>query len=185
MSAQLGQPAFFAQRHFQGRTLSPAAITCHCSLRTTVRADSIPNSAGPSFLGKASQELLEGFEIVKDAQQHTLRKFKPGASCREISLAHNEFMKQKGVPPESRVYSHSQGYDLIERPLIRSDETMNLEKGHEHVSSSLLCDELRCMRTSATTTWSKKTASANVFTRRQSRSSNFSGIAVVCNPPAF
>jgi Xaa-Pro aminopeptidase len=38
-------------------------------------------------------------------------------------------MKQKGVPPESRVYSHSQGYDLIERPLIRADETMNLEKG--------------------------------------------------------
>jgi Xaa-Pro aminopeptidase len=33
------------------------------------------------------------------------------------------------VPPESRVYSHSQGYDLIERPLIRSDETMSLEKG--------------------------------------------------------
>jgi Xaa-Pro aminopeptidase len=33
------------------------------------------------------------------------------------------------LPPESRVYSHSQGYDLIERPLIRADETMNLEKG--------------------------------------------------------
>ena len=80
-------------------------------------------------LGKASPELIDGFEIVKEAQAHTLRKFKPGASCREISLAHDEFMKQKGVPPESRVYSHSQGYDLIERPLIRSDETMSLEKG--------------------------------------------------------
>jgi Xaa-Pro aminopeptidase len=88
-----------------------------------------PEISRTIVLGKASQELLDGFEIVKEAQHHTLQKFKPGASCKEIFLAHNEFMKQKGVPPESRVYSHSQGYDLIERPLIRADETMSLEKG--------------------------------------------------------
>jgi Xaa-Pro aminopeptidase len=128
MSAKLGQPAFFAQRHFQGRTIRPGD---HMSLL-------IENNGPGGFytelsrtivLGKASQELIGGFEIVKEAQAHTLRKFKPGASCSEIYLAHNEFMKQKGVPPESRVYSHSQGYDLIERPLIRSDETMSLEQG--------------------------------------------------------
>lgn len=128
MSAKLGQPAFFAQRHFQGRTIRPGD---HMSLL-------IENNGAGGFyaelsrtvvLGKASQELIDGLEIVKEAQAHTLRKFKPGASCREIFLAHNEFIEQKGVPPESRVYSHSQGYDLIERPLIRSDETMNLEKG--------------------------------------------------------
>jgi Xaa-Pro aminopeptidase len=128
MSAKLGQPAFFAQRHFQGRTLRPGD---HMSLL-------IENNGAGGFyteisrtivLGKASQELIDGFEIVKQAQAHTLAKFKPGASCQEISLAHDQFMKQKGVPPESRVYSHSQGYDLIERPLIRADETMNLEGG--------------------------------------------------------
>ncbi len=128
MSARVGHPAFFAQRHFQGRTLGSGD---HMSLL-------IENNGAGGFytelsrtfvLGKASQELIDGFEIVKEAQSYTLEQFKPGASCREISLAHNEFMKQKGVPPESRVYSHSQGYDLIERPLIRSDETMNLEKG--------------------------------------------------------
>jgi Xaa-Pro aminopeptidase len=128
MSARLGQPAFFAQRHFQGRTLSR---NDHMSLL-------IENNGAGGFyaelsrtivLGKASQELIEGFEIVKEAQQHTLRKLKPGALCREIFLAHNEFMKQKGVPAESRIYAHSQGYDLIERPLIRSDETMSIEKG--------------------------------------------------------
>jgi Xaa-Pro aminopeptidase len=128
MSARLGQPAFFAQKHFQGRTIQAGD---HISLL-------IENNGAGGFytelsrtivLGKASQELIEGFEIVKEAQAHTLRRLKPGASCREIFLAHNEFMKQKGAPPESRVYSHSQGYDLIERPLIRSDESMNLEKG--------------------------------------------------------
>ena len=128
MSAKLGQPAFFAQRHFQGRTLRPGD---HMSLliENNGAGGFYPELSRTIVLGKASQELLDGFEIVKEAQAHTLRKFKPGASCREIFLAHNEFMKQKAVPPESRVYSHSQGYDLIERPLIRDDETMNLEKG--------------------------------------------------------
>jgi Xaa-Pro aminopeptidase len=128
MSARLGQPAFFAQRHFQGRAFSR---NNHMSLLVE------NNGAGGFYtelsrtivLGKASQELIEGFEIVKDAQQYTLRKLKPGALCRDIFLAHNEFMKQKGAPPESRVYAHSQGYDLVERPLIRSDETMSVEKG--------------------------------------------------------
>jgi Xaa-Pro aminopeptidase len=128
MSAKLGEPAFFAQRHFQGRTL----------LRNDHMSLLVENNGAGGFytelsrtivLGKASEELIEGFEIVNEAQQHTLRKLKHGASCQEIFSAHNEFMKQKGVPPESRIYAHSQGYDLVERPLIRSDETMNLEKG--------------------------------------------------------
>ena len=127
MSARLGQPAFFAQRHFQGRTLLP---NDHMSLL-------IENNGAGGFytelsrtivLGKASQELIEGFEIVKGAQEHTVQKMKPATPCRGIFSAHNEFMKQKGVPPESRVYAHSQGYDLIERPLIRFDETLSLEK---------------------------------------------------------
>jgi Xaa-Pro aminopeptidase len=126
MSAKLGEPAFFAQRHFQGRTIRPGD---HVSLL-------IENNGPGGFyaelsrtivLGKASRELIDGFDIVKEAQQHTVRKLKPGASCPEIALAHDEFMKKKGVPPESRVYAHSQGYDLIERPLVRSDETMTLE----------------------------------------------------------
>jgi Xaa-Pro aminopeptidase len=128
MSAKLGEPAFFAQRHFQGHTL----------LRQHHMSLLIENNGVGGFytelsrtivLGRASQELIEGFEIVKDAQRHTLKRLKPGTPCREIALAHNEFMQQKGVPAESRVYSHSQGYDLIERPLIRADETMNIERG--------------------------------------------------------
>jgi Xaa-Pro aminopeptidase len=154
MSARLGQPAFFAQRHFQGRTLLP---NDHVSLL-------IENNGAGGFYtelsrtivwGKASQELMEGFEIVKDAQQHTLRKLQPGALCREIFLAHNEFLKQKGVPQESRIYAHSQGYDLVERPLIRSDESMVIEKGmnmsvhpsystnsiHAHICDNYLVEE--------------------------------------------
>jgi len=126
MSAKLGHPAFFAQRHFQGRVIQRGD---HLSLL-------IENNGPGGFytelsrtvvLGKASLELIEGFEIVKEAQRQTVRNLKSGVPCREVALAHNEFMKQKSVPTESRVYAHSQGYDLIERPLIRSDENMSLE----------------------------------------------------------
>ena len=35
-------------------------------------------------------------------------------------------MTRHGAPPELRLYGHSQGYDLVERPLLRDDETMPL-----------------------------------------------------------
>ena len=36
-------------------------------------------------------------------------------------------MKKRGFPPELRLYAHSQGYDMVERPMLRGDETMRLE----------------------------------------------------------
>src|SRR5439155_16175833 len=77
-------------------------------------------------LGKASNEVLDGFETVKEAQSQTLRLIKPGASCRDIAEAHDTFMRARGLPPELRLYCHGQGYDLVERPLVRTDETMPL-----------------------------------------------------------
>ena len=38
-------------------------------------------------------------------------------------------MKARGLPPETRLYSHGQGYDMVERPLIRVDEPMEIEAG--------------------------------------------------------
>jgi Xaa-Pro aminopeptidase len=66
---------------------------------------------------------------VKEAQVATVKRLKPGASCKEIYEAHNAFMTARGLPPEQRLFSHSQGYDLVERPLVRDDETMTIEAG--------------------------------------------------------
>ena len=38
-------------------------------------------------------------------------------------------MRSRQLPPELRLYCHGQGYDLVERPLVRSDETMTLAAG--------------------------------------------------------
>jgi Xaa-Pro aminopeptidase len=42
---------------------------------------------------------------------------------------HNDFMKRNGMPPETRLYAHGQGYDMVERPLIRQDDDMTVQAG--------------------------------------------------------
>lgn len=127
-SAPVGRRAGFIGRHFQGRRIAegdhmsvlienngPGGFYCEIA-RTMV-------------FGKASQELLDGFAAVKEAQDHTLALLKPGAQPAEIAAAHDDFMRKRGLPPEIRLYSHGQGYDMVERPLIRRDETMAIEAG--------------------------------------------------------
>ena len=127
-SAPLGQASNFVDRYMQGRVLQEGD---HFSL--------LIENAGPGgmyteiartmVLGKASNEVIDGFETVKEAQAHTLSKMKPGVPCRDVAVAHDAFMTARGYGKEKRLYAHGQGYDLVERPLIRDDETMSVEAG--------------------------------------------------------
>ena len=127
-SAPLGQPANFGDRYLQGRVLKEGE---HFAL--------LIENAGPGgmyteiartmVLGKATNDLLDGFESVKEAQTHTLSMIKPGVAARDIALAYDEYLGARGIGPERRLYAHGQGYDLVERPLIRADETMTIQAG--------------------------------------------------------
>ena len=81
------------------------------------------------MFGRACNELLEGFNAVREAQANILSSMKPGVSCAAIAAAHDEFMQAHALPIERRICAHSQGYDMVERPLIRHDETMALASG--------------------------------------------------------
>jgi Xaa-Pro aminopeptidase len=147
-SAPLGQASRFLDRHQQARRLKPGE---HFSLL-------IENNGPGGFyteivrtivLGKASNELIDGFESMKEAQAHTLRQLKPGASCADVARSHDEYMRARGLPAELRLYCHGQGYDLVERPLVRADETMAIEEhmnlavhpGYETASIfAVICD---------------------------------------------
>jgi len=124
-SAPLGSRADFVDRHQQGRTLQAGE---HFSLliENNGPGGMYTEIARTIVLGKASNEVIDGFEAVKEAQTHTLRLLEPSASCRDIAEAHDTFMRARGLPPELRLYCHGQGYDLVERPLVRADETMTL-----------------------------------------------------------
>ena len=127
-SAPLGVRSGFADRYQQGRTLKPGEHF------TVLIENNGPGGfytelARTMVLGKATPQLLDGFAAMKAAQDHTLSLIKPGASCRDIAAAHDEYMRSNSFPPELRLYCHGQGYDLVERPLVRADETMTLAAG--------------------------------------------------------
>jgi Xaa-Pro aminopeptidase len=127
-SAPLGKPSLLVGRHFQDRALQKGD---HLSFLIEV------NGPGGYFteigrtivLGKASQELKDNFAAAMEAQDYSASQLRPGASCREVAKAHDDFMRSRSLPPELRLYSHGQGYDMVERPLVRADEPMAIEPG--------------------------------------------------------
>jgi Xaa-Pro aminopeptidase len=124
-SAPLGEPAILRGRHYQGRTMKPGDYMT-LLIENNGPGGHYAELARTFVLGKASQELKDAFAVVVDAQKHTLKNLKIGARPADIYESHNNYMKSRGAPPELRLYGHSQGYDLVERPLLRDDETMPL-----------------------------------------------------------
>jgi Xaa-Pro aminopeptidase len=127
-SAPVGQRSGFMPRHFQGRTLKPGDHLV-LLIENNGPGGYFAEIARTLVLGKASNELIDGFEAMKEAQAYSLSLIKPGASCRDIANSHDAWMKQRGLPPELRLYAHSQGYDMVEWPLIRADEHATVEQG--------------------------------------------------------
>lgn len=78
-------------------------------------------------LGSASSDLLDEFAVAREAQDNTARILKPGITPTEVWESHNAFMRQHGRPEEQRLFCHGQGYDLVERPSLRDDDTMVVE----------------------------------------------------------
>jgi Xaa-Pro aminopeptidase len=124
-SAPLGQASRFLGRRQQARTIGPGE---HFSLliENSGPGGMYTEIARTIVLGKASNQLIDGFESMKEAQAHTLRLLVPGAACADIARSHDDYMRGRGLPAELRLYAHGQGYDLVERPLIRVDETIHL-----------------------------------------------------------
>jgi Xaa-Pro aminopeptidase len=124
-SEPLGRPAILRGRHFQDRVLQKGDYIS-LLIENNGHGGYYTELARTMVLGKASSELRDAFAVVCEAQKYTAGKLKPGASCADIYADHNAFMQSHGAPPEQRLYGHSQGYDMVERPLLRADEPMRL-----------------------------------------------------------
>lgn len=127
-SASPGEPAFYRIHNQLGRVMERGDYMNFLVEVGTVGGYFI-EVGRPISLGPPSSELVDLFEQAKAAQAYTFSLMKPGAKASDIYAAFTEYMKGIGQAPELRLYSHGQGYDLIERPLIRWDETMTLEVG--------------------------------------------------------
>lgn len=126
-SAPVGVSAMFGNRHLQNRVIQQGD-------QYTLLVEN--NGAGGFYtelgrtcvLGKASQEMKDEFAFVLEAQKYMLELLKPGAACKDVFESYNVFMRKNGRPEEKRLHCHGQGYDMVERPLVRFDETMPIQK---------------------------------------------------------
>lgn len=125
LSAPMGQPSRFMNRPFQTRTLAQGD---HMSMLIEVSGPGglYLEIARTMVLGSADDHLLQAFENVLAAQDHTLSLMKPGAQPAKIAAAHDVWMTKRSLPAETRLYAHGQGCEMVERPMIRSDETLPL-----------------------------------------------------------
>ena len=80
-------------------------------------------------IGSAPPELQEAHAIVKEARNILAANLKPGVVPGIALEASDAFLKSKGCPPEARVAGHGQGLDLVERPVVRPEETAKLQAG--------------------------------------------------------
>lgn len=127
-SAPIGEPATFGYRHFQGRTMGRGDHIC-VLLESNGFGGYWTEMARIICFGTATAELKDGFELCRIAQAETATWCKAGTPAAEVFERYNSFMTSHGAAPERRLHSHSQGHDMVERPLIRADETMAIENG--------------------------------------------------------
>ena len=124
-SATWGKPAMLRHRPYQGREIRAGDMLMFQA-----------ENSGPGgffvhlgrifVLGKAPQELVDTYGAMLEAQKFTLGLLKPGAAARDVFAEYNAYMRSRGFPEERRLHCHGQGYEVVERPLMRNDETMTI-----------------------------------------------------------
>jgi Xaa-Pro aminopeptidase len=123
-----GEPTYWGNRHLQNRTLRKGDMFT-LLIESNGPGGFYTEISRTCVIGKVPQSMKADLEILIEGRKLTLGMLKPGATCRDIWDAHNAFLRKHGRPEENRLYCHGQGYDLVERPLVRLDEPMPILEG--------------------------------------------------------
>lgn len=91
-------------------------------------------SARNFCFGEPYKELQAAWDAAVEGQELTASLLTPGRPATEIVKEYNRFIAAKGYSQEGRLFGHSQGYDLIERPAFMAyhefgEENMTLQAG--------------------------------------------------------
>lgn len=149
-SARPGEPALIAHRHYQNRVLRPGDIF-YLLIETNGPGGLYTELGRTCVLGSTPRRFAEEYEFTLAAQRFCYELLRPGASPAQIWDRYNGYLRDNGKPAETRIHCHGQGVDLVERPLIRFDETfsitadMNLACHPRHVAggfASWVCDNI-------------------------------------------
>lgn len=122
-SGPVGSAAVFGNRHLQNRVIREGDYFS-LLIENNGPGGLYTELGRTCVLGKASQEMRDEYQIILKARRFTLERLRPGASCKEIWEQYNGFLRAEQRPEEKRLHCHGQGYDMVERPLVRHDEAM-------------------------------------------------------------
>jgi Xaa-Pro aminopeptidase len=125
-SSPVGEPVMIQPRHLQNRVIQEGDQFV-LLVETTGPGGFFCEIGRTCVLGKATQSIQDEFGFAQEAQKITVDMLRPGASCADVWNGYNDFMAKNGRPKENRLYCHGQGYHLVERPLVRFDESMRLQ----------------------------------------------------------
>ncbi|WP_161141834.1 M24 family metallopeptidase [Propylenella binzhouense] len=124
-SGPVGTPMRLSPRHHQNRVLREGDQ--FGLLIETNGPGGFYAEIGRTFvLGAIPAKLEDEFAFTLEARDVILSALVPGASPAEVFATYTEFMTARGRPEDKRLVGHAQGYDMVERSLIRGDETMPL-----------------------------------------------------------
>lgn len=127
-SSPVGRPAGLGYRHMQDRVIREGDAVL-LMIEANGPGGFYTQIGRTCVVGDAPQRMQEEFELALEAQRFCLGLMKPGTPAAEVWGAYNAFLRDHGRPEEQRLHCHGQGYDLVERPLVRFDETMTIEAG--------------------------------------------------------
>lgn len=122
-SAPVGSPTMIRRSGEHGRRIEEGDVM-YFQCENTGPGGYFVHAGRYYVLGKAPQELQDMVGAMNEAQDFTVRLLQVGASCKALFEEYNAYMLARGFPPERRVHCHGQGYDNVEPPLLREDETM-------------------------------------------------------------
>jgi Xaa-Pro aminopeptidase len=145
-----GEPALPRPPRTQGRRLAAGD-----RITLLIEADgpegSFAELGRTLVLGPAGDALHAEHELTVAAWRHCAAQLVPGADPAAVFAGYNAFLRAHGRDEEQRIHGHGQGYDLVERPLVRDDETLPIAEGqlialhpmYVHAGAAhFLCDNL-------------------------------------------
>ena len=120
-SWQPGESTPFGPPHFQAKIIEQGDM-----VRLLIECNGPGGYYGElgrmASLGPVPEVMFEECAFTIEAQQYCVSLLEVGVACSEVWNEYNSFMVKNGRPGETRLHCHGQGYDLVERPLIRFDE---------------------------------------------------------------
>lgn len=126
-SAPMGAPASHKMDYLMKRILQPGDQVL-VMLEVSGPGGMYQEVGRTICIGEPSKRLLRGWEIAREAQQQAAALMKKGALPAEIAAFNERFMRERDYPNCGMIFSHGQGYELAERPVIYEAETMRIEE---------------------------------------------------------